>query len=413
MELYDKIKDGTNDVFYIWRKEIHMILHDEGAQLFIFFLCLVYPLLYSFIYNYEVVREVPVVVVDDSSSFESRKFLRYLNASPDVNIIDHAPNMSNAKETLRKQGAYGVVHIPESFEKDIARGIQAHVSIYCDLSGLLYYKAIYGTCTDVSLKMNKEIKIARLGNTTNRQDEISTAPIEYTDIALFNPQKGMASFLIPAVLMLIIQQSLLLCVGLLAGTSRENNRFKDLVPIHRKYSGTLRIVFGKSLAYILIYSLLAAYVLIITPKLFNLIQLANFGTLVMFILPYILSCVFFAMTVSIFMRNRENCMLIVVFTSLPLLFISGISWPRSNEPMVWKALSYIFPSTFGINGFVRINSMGALLKDVEPEFRMLWLQTGAYFITTCLVYRYQILLSRRHVLDRLKEIKQKAKAEVQ
>src|SRR5574344_1317646 len=103
MELYDKIKDGTNDVFYIWRKEIHMILHDEGAQLFIFFLCLVYPLLYSFIYNYEVVREVPVVVVDDSSSFESRKFLRYLNASPDVNIIDHAPNMSNAKETLRKQ----------------------------------------------------------------------------------------------------------------------------------------------------------------------------------------------------------------------------------------------------------------------------------------------------------------------
>lgn len=412
MELYDKIKDGISDIFYIWRKEMRMILHDEGAQLFIFFLCLIYPLLYSFIYNNEIVHEVPVVVVDDSNSSESRKFLRYLDASPDVNIVDYAPNMENAQETLRKQGAYGIVHIPRSFSKNIIKGIQAHISIYCDLSGLLYYKAIYGTCTDVSLKMNKEIKISRLGNTTNRQDEISTAPIEYSDIAIFNPQRGMASFLIPAILILIIQQSLLLCVGLLAGTSRENNQFKDLVPIHRKYRGTLRIVLGKSLAYISIYSLLVAYVLIITPKIFHLIQLASFGTLAAFILPYMLSCIFFAMTVSIFMRNRESCLLIVVFTSVPLLFISGISWPRSNEPTLWKILSYIFPSTFGINGFIRINSMGALLKDVEPEFRMLWIQTGVYFITTCLVYRYQILLSRKHVYNRLKEMKQKIKKEI-
>jgi ABC-2 type transport system permease protein len=412
MEIYDKIKDGTKDIFYIWRKEMHMILHDEGAQLFIFFLCLIYPLLYSFIYNNEIVHEVPIVVVDDSNSSESREFLRYLDASPDASIVDYAPNMENAQETLRKQGAYGIVHIPRSFSKDIMRGIQTHISIYCDLSGLLNYKAIYGACTDVSLKMNKEIKISHLGNTTSRQDEISTAPIEYNDIAIFNPQRGMASFLIPAILILIIQQSLLLCVGLLAGTSRENNQFKDLVPIHRKYRGTLRIVMGKSIAYISIYSLLVAYVLIITPKIFNLIQLASFGTLAAFILPYMLSCIFFAMTVSIFMRNRESCLLIVVFTSVPLLFISGISWPRSNEPIFWKILSYIFPSTFGINGFIRINSMGALLKDVEPEFRMLWIQTGVYFITTCLVYRYQILLSRRHVYNRLKEMKQKIKKEV-
>ena len=53
-----------------------------------------------------------------------------------------------------------------------------------------------------------------MGNTTERQDEISTAPIEYEDISLFNPQDGFASFLIPAVLILIIQQTLLLGIGL-------------------------------------------------------------------------------------------------------------------------------------------------------------------------------------------------------
>lgn len=409
MKLIDKIKDGFYDIFYVWRQEVSMMIHDQGAQLFMFFLCFAYPLLYSFIYNNEVVREVPVVAVDNSHSGESRKFLRYLDASPDVNVKYHNLDMEEAKETLRQQKAYGIIVLPSSFDKDITKGIQAHVSIYCDISGLLYYKAIFGNCSDVALKMNKEIKISRLGNTTNRQDEISTAPIKYEEVPIFNPQKGMASFLIPAVLMLIIQQSLLLTVGILAGTSRENNRFRNLVPINKKYQGTLRIVLGKGLAYLLIYIFLSSYVLIIAPKIFSLIQLANFSTLAAFVFPYILACIFFAMTVSVFIRNRETCMLIFVFTSVPLLFMSGISWPRTNIPEFWKVFSYLFPSTFGINGFVRLNSMGALLKDVEPEFRMLWIQTGVYFITTCIVYRYQILLSRRHALERLKEMKQKAK----
>lgn len=118
-----------------------------------------------------------------------------------------------------------------------------------------------------------------MGNTTERQDEISTAPIEYEDISLFNPQDGFASFLIPAVLILIIQQTLLLGIGLSAGTARENNRFKDLVPISRQYQGTLRIVGGKSLAYFLIYALVAAYVLCLVPQLFDLVQIAQPMTL--------------------------------------------------------------------------------------------------------------------------------------
>lgn len=103
------------------------------------------------------------------------------------------------------------------------------------MSGMLYYKAILTASTEASLTMNKSIKIQRAGNTTDRQDEITTAPIEYEAVSLFNPQNGFASFLIPAVLMLIIQQTLLLGIGLSAGTARENNRFHDLVPIARQY----------------------------------------------------------------------------------------------------------------------------------------------------------------------------------
>ena len=201
-------------------------------------------------------------------------------------------------------------------------------------------------------------------------------------------------FLLPAVLMLIIQQTLLLGVGLSAGTARENNRFKDLVPITRQYQGTLRIVLGKSFAYFLIYALVAAYILCLVPKLFSLVQIAQPATLPAFVVPYILACIFFAMTCSIFIHHRESCLIIYVFTSVPLLFISGISWPGASVPVFWKVFSWLFPSTFGINGFVRINNMGATLPEVLFE--------GIYFLTTCMVYRRQIILSRRHAIERLR-----------
>lgn len=403
------ILQGMNSVFYICQKELKAVFKDQGVLIFFLLVPLAYPLLYAFIYTGEVVREVPAAVVDMNKSTLSREFIRKVDATPDVKIQSHCADMEEAKLLLKESKVYGVIYIPESFSSDITKGIQTQVTLYCDMSGMLYYKAILTASTEVSLKMNKAIKAKRAGNTTNRQDEISATPITYEAVNLFNPQAGYASFLLPAVLILIIQQTLLLGVGLSAGTARENNRFRDLVPLSRQYQGTLRIVFGKSSAYFIIYAIVSAYILCVVPKIFSLVQIAQAGTLAAFILPYVLSCIFFAMTYSIFIHHREACMMIYVFTSVPLLFISGVSWPGSAIPEFWRVISWLFPSTFGINGYIAINSMGATLDQVLPEFRALWIQTGVYFLTTCIVYRRQIMLSRSHAMERLKEFRRKKK----
>lgn len=403
------ILQGMNSVFYICQKELKAVFKDQGVLIFFLLVPLAYPLLYAFIYTGEVVREVPAAVVDMNKSTLSREFIRKVDATPDVKIQSHCADMEEAKLLLKESKVYGVIYIPENFSSDINKGIQTQVTLYCDMSGMLYYKAILTASTEVSLKMNKTIKVKRAGNTTDRQDEISATPITYEAVNLFNPQAGYASFLLPAVLILIIQQTLLLGVGLSAGTARENNRFRDLVPLSRQYQGTLRIVLGKSSAYFIIYAIVSAYILCVVPKIFSLVQIAQAGTLAAFILPYVLSCIFFAMTCSIFIHHREACMMIYVFTSVPLLFISGVSWPGSAIPAFWKVISWLFPSTFGINGYIAINSMGATLDQVLPEFRALWVQTGVYFLTTCIVYRRQIMLSRSHAMERLKEFRRKKK----
>lgn len=395
MTFKQKVVQGIHDLFYIWKQEFRTTFRDQGVLIFFVLVPLVYPLIYSFIYTNETIREVPTVVVDNSRSSLSREYLRKVDASPETSIVAHCADMEEAKLMLKDRKAYGIIYIPAHFSDDIARGKQTQVSIFCDMSGLLYYKALLTANTNVSLAMNADIKMKRSGNTTARQDEITAYPIEYEDVTIFNPTNGFAAFLIPAVLILIIQQTLLLGIGLSAGTAREQNRFKDLVPINRHYNGTLRIVMGKGLSYFMVYSLVAVYILCVVPRLFSLNQIAIPGVLTLFALPYLAACIFFAMTASIAIRNRETCMLLFVFTSVPLLFLSGISWPGAAMPEFWRYFSYIFPSTFGINGYVRINSMGATLNEVSFEYQALWIQTGIYFLTTCLVYRWQIIQSRK------------------
>ena len=398
-QLKDILREGFADTFYIWWEEIKNVFKDMGVLIFFIIVPLFYPLIYSFLYSNETVHDVPAAVVDNSHSSLSREFLRKVDATADIAIISHCSDMEEAELLMKETKVYGIILIPEDFSDNIARGEQAKVTIYSNMAGLLYYKAMLTATTNVSLDMNKKIKMERAGNTTNRQDEVSTTPLKYEDVSLYNPHNGFASFLIPAVLILIIQQTLLLGIGLAAGTARENNRFGDLIPMSSHYHGTMRIVLGKSMCYMMIYAIMAAYLVCVVPEIFGFVQVSQPFTLFVFMVPYILACIFFSMTCSIFIHHREACFLIFVCTSVPLLFISGISWPGTAIPPFWKVLSWIFPSTWGIRGFVAVNTMGATWSEIQEEYHMLWLQTGIYFVTTCIVYRWQILSSERHLLD--------------
>ena len=204
-----------------FRHALRDIFGDGALIIFMVIVPIIYPIVYALIYNTEAVHEVPVAVVDKAGNATSRDFLNRLNASPDVHIAAYATSLEAAKAAVARHEVYGVVYIPEDFAQKLARMEQTRVSVYCDMSGMLYYKAILSSATDVSLEMNARIKIQRAGNTTDRQDELTAHPLEYEHIALFNPQSGFASFLLPAVLILIIQQTMILGVGMEAGTRRE------------------------------------------------------------------------------------------------------------------------------------------------------------------------------------------------
>ena len=399
------IKEGIQDTFFIWKDELKNVFKDSGVMIFFFLVPFIYPLLYAFIYNNEVVHNAKMVVVDQSDSYLSREYIRKVDATADVKVVTVCSDMEEAKRMMDKKEAYGILYFPSEFSKNIHKGKQATVSLYCDMSALLFYKAFLLATTEVSLEIGKELRAQNNPSSTIEQEKITINPIPYESVALFNSQNGFASFLVPAILILVIQQTLILGIGMLGGTAREKNRFHSLVPISRHFNGTLRIVFGKSLTYILLYIVVCIWALGVVPKLFSLPQVGEPWTVMLFVLPYLFASIFLSMTLSGFMTSRESPMLVFVFTSVILLFISGVSWPKEAIPPFWKAVGYLFPSTPGIQGFIRINTAGASLNEVAHEYRTLWIQAGIYFITACIIYRYQIMRSRKLIIKQYRYMK--------
>ena len=379
------------NIAQIWYNELVGIIKDKGILIFILFVPLVYPLLYSYVYTNELVRNVPIAVVNDCDNALTRDLLRKIDASPDVEIVARCTDMEEALQLVKEQKAYGVIRIPSSFSRDLSLGDQTNIGVYCDMSSLMYYKAILLTATNVSLEFNKDIKVTHhLAGSSERQDEVTKMPIEYDYVALYNPVSGFAAFLIPPVLMLIIQQTLFLGIGMSMGNSRERYR-GSVIPFDRYYKNPVNIVAGKGLPYFFLYMLLAVYMLVVVTRMFGLPRLGHYATFLAFIVPYILSCIFMGMVLSAFVYRREDCIMLFVFMSVPMLFLSGLSYPRSCMPDFWKYVSWLFPSTVGMNGYVRITGMGASLQEIRPEYYALWIQTGVYFIMACMYYRRQIL----------------------
>lgn len=365
--------------------ELRKIFSDVGVLVFFIIVPLLYPLLYAYLYGREVVREVPVVVVDECRSTTSREFLRKSDATPDLKIISYCSEMEEARNLMHRHKAYGLIHIPSEFDRTLADGRQATVNLYCDMSGLLYYKALLSGCTMVSLDMNRDIQMEHLSGLSDREKEVQTMPIDNEYVTMFNPANGFQAFLIPAVLILVLQQTLVLGICMLAGTERERRHKGELI-LGESYRNPITVLGGKGLAYLLVYGFTATYVLCFVPWLFNMPQLWQLSTLVAFVVPFLLASIFFGITLSFFVKDRESCFLLFVFVSVPLIFMSGISWPTSNMPDFWRHFAMLFPSTPAVNGFARINTAGALLQDVRGEILAMIIQAGVYFMLALFIY---------------------------
>lgn len=370
-------------------KELKRIFADSYVAIIFLLGGLIYPIVYGLIYLHGTVDEMPLAIVDLSQSPESRRFTQKLDATREVAVTYECVSMDEAKALMQKRKVHGIVYFPSDYNDRLAAMEQATVSTYADMSSFLYYKDITMAVNHVMLDEFREIeggRYAAVGMTDESIAQLIEA-IPVKEEIPFNTNFSFLIFFLTAALILVIQQTMFYGVSVMNGSMREGGTTND---------GSL---IGRAASYAFIYIGIAVYGMIIVPHIFGMPQRGNLMDLLALIFFFIIDCVAFSFTFSRFVHHRETVFVVLLFMSSLCLFLSGCVWPVSAFPPFWKAVSYVFPSTFAIQGFNNINNAACTLPMVRHQILGLVYQFAFYATTAFLMD----ISERRHYREKLLE----------
>jgi len=368
--------------------EYKSIFTDAGVMLLFFGAIIVYPFFYSLPYQHEVLEKVPVAVVDLDHTSLSRRLVRLLDAGEYVSVASRPGSLVEAEQEFFSRRVSGIIVISNDFERRVERGEHATVSLYTDGSYFLSYRQVMTGATQTMRTMSAGIEIRRLQarGCSLPQAEAAYAPLSARSYPLFNPSGGYATYVVMVVFIVLLQQTLLMGIGMLAGTRTE--RQPGSPPLTQvPLSGTIRCILGKGTAYLSIYLVHAVYLFSLMPRIYTLPARGNPLHLSVFLLPFLLATIFLGIAVSHLFRSRETAFLAWAFVSIPAVFLSGFSWPVEAIPPWLRVISLLLPSTEGIQGFVKIEQMGSTLAQTGSEWGALWILSLLYFLLACLCVR--------------------------
>lgn len=374
----------------VFRREFSIVFSDLGIVLFFFVLPLAYPVVYTLIYNPEIVTKLPIAVVDHSRTADSRYLVQAASASPAIHIYAQCANMSEAKDLFADNKVFAIMEIPSDYARRLGRGEQATVPMYFEMSLLLRYRSLLSAVTDLQMKLTQEITGTRLETLGASALGIEGGlPIASHSSFLGDPGQGFASFVMPGVLILILQQSMVLGICMMAGSGKERRRRNGGIdPLAVGNAPASATIWGKALCYFILYLPSVLYVVKVLPEMFSLPHSGSPADYLLFMVPFILGSAMFGQALSGLCTERESCFIVIVFTSIIFLFLSGLTWPRYAMGPFWIWLGNLVPATWGVEGFIRINSNAATLAETSHPYHMLWILAAGYFLVAWGVQSY-------------------------
>jgi len=355
-----------------WSETWRRVVTDHGARLLLVAAPILYSLFYPLPYLREIIRETPIAVVDLDGSSLSRQFVRYADAHENLIVAARLDSVAAAEAAVKEGRVRGYLVVPAHFRADVLRGRDPAVAYGGDATYFLQFKQVLTGFAESAGTLNAAIKVrqALAAGQSRGQALAAVAPVVLRPHPVGNTREGYASYLIPGVFLLILQQTLVLGVGLLRGTARESGAAAPEV----SPAGLL----GAGAALVVLYAAYATFHLGVAASIYDFPTHGHLGTLALFLVPFLMACVAFALALSGLCTRRESSIHLFLITSIPFLFLAGASWPFEMMPVPLQWLARLIPSTAGIQGMLRLNSLQANWSEVAGWWWLLWAQTALF-----------------------------------
>jgi ABC-2 type transport system permease protein len=366
-----------------FRQTLRRIFRDKGTLVLLVGASVVYALFYPTVYLKQILRKLPIVVVDRDRTALSRQLTRWLDASEAASVAARSNDLDAAQDSVRAGSSGAVLLIPQDFERHVLRQEPAYVEAYVDASYLLVYSTALRAINGVVGTLSAGVSVRRMqaaGLTTQAALE-RAQPVTFVSWPLFNAFAGYGSFVVPAVFILILQQTMLIGIGALrVAESQDDDSSQE--PLWA-------ILGGKLGATTLIYLGHAVFMFAVVFHLYGFPMRASWPDVVVFLVPYFAAVTLLGLTIAGLFHRPESSTVALAMTSLPALFMSGISFPADVQARWVQVLATALPSTFGIQGFLQLAEMGARLDQTLRAWAALWIQVVVYWTLAWLVLRYR------------------------
>jgi ABC-2 type transport system permease protein len=363
-----------------WRRVLGM----RGAFTILVMAPLIYGVYYPQPYLSQILRKIPIAVVDNDLSDLSQRIVQTLDASGAVSVAVRAHTLAEAHAAVDRGEAFAVVGIPPGTERDVLKGMAAHIPIYADATYLFVFRTTGNGIAVAINTLSSELAAggARTDGSLVKATLAAASPSDILLQPIFNPVGGYGSYVVPAAFALILQQTLLIGAAALSGLA-----------VAQAAGGAFANVLGRGIAHLTLFLTPLALYFIVLPRIYGFSALGNPLQLFALASVFILATSFMGQAVGAWFKRPETPSLIFLATSLPQFFLTGFAWPREAIPKPVQAFGYIFPSDLAIDGIVRIDQLGASLWDVAHDWWGLWALAVAYF---ALAVISAALVKRRH-----------------
>lgn len=356
----DSIKQSSTPSFLgSFLQTIKDIFSDKGVLLLLLIAPIIYGFFYPWPYSTEVVNHVPVGIIDNDNSNLSRTIVRYASASPQLDTQLFL-NEQQAKEAIWSDEIAGYMVIPSGLEQQVLSGKAASVSVLGNGGYFLLNKNVQmGFLKAVStVSAGIEVKKNVAQGAYSATAAANTQAVPLVIVPLYNQTEGYGAYVVPAVSILILQQTLLIATAMLIGTWYEQ----------RQHATSIRGWLGRIAALSMFSFIIGCFYYGWTFELHHYPRGQNMLGSLLFLLLFCPTVATLGCVLGLWFRQRERSMQILIFSSLPMFFVSGYPWPADQLPTVLQIIRWFVPTTPGINTSVQLNQMGASISQVSIGF---------------------------------------------
>lgn len=347
------------------------IFTDKGVVLMLLIAPVIYGFFYPWPYSSEVVNHVPVGIIDYDNSDLSRTIIRYSSASPQLDTSSFI-NEQAAKEALWADQIAGYLVIPSGLEQQVLSGKAASISVLGNGSYFILNKNVQlgflQAISTVSAGIEVKKNVAQGAYLPTAAANTQAIPLQINP--LYNKAEGYGAYVVPAVAIIILQQTLLMATAMLIGTWYEQ----------RNHTASIGGWFGRITALSLLSFLVGCFYYGWAFELHHYPRGANMLGSLLFLALFCPTVATLGCVLGLWFRQRERSMQILIFSSLPMFFVSGYPWPADQLPQLLQVLRWLVPTTPAINTSVQLNQMGASVAQVATGFCVLVALWLFYFI---------------------------------